>query len=117
MNIIPAKPHVFSPVITWVSYFKADAVEMADNVSWDFGNLLGFVKPPKPNLASGSMYFLPGTKKISMTVTDSQGRSSSTIREITVTAGQYAFIYWIAYALVGLFCLWIIRLIWRRAKR
>lgn len=117
VNIIPAKPYVFSPVITWVSYFKADAVEMEDQVSWDFGNLLGLVKPPKPNLASGSMYFLPGTKKISMTVTDSQGRSSSITREIMVSAGQYGFIYWIAVALVGLFCLWIIKVIRRRATR
>jgi ABC-type transport system involved in Fe-S cluster assembly fused permease/ATPase subunit len=63
------------------------------------------------------MYFLPGTKKISMTVTDSKGRSSSITREITVTAGPYAVVYWIAYALVGLICLWILRVIWRRVQR
>jgi len=117
MNIVPLKPHVFSPVITWVSYFKADAVETAENIRWGFGNLLGLVKPPKPHLVSGSMYFLPGTKKISMTVTDSKGRSSSITREITVTAGPYAVVYWIAYALVGLICLWVLRVIWRRVQR
>jgi hypothetical protein len=116
-NTVPAKPHVFSPVITWVSYFKADAVETAENIRWDFGNLLGLVKPPKPHLVSGSMYFLPGTKRISMTVTDSKGRSSSFTREITVTAGPYAVVYWIAYALIGLTCLWVLRVIWRRVRR
>jgi len=116
MNIVPPKPHVFSPVITWVSYFKADAVETAENIRWDFGNVLGLVKPPKPHLVSGSMYFLPGTRRISMTVTDSQGRSSSITREITVSAGQYAFLYWIAYVVVALFGFWMIRLVWRRLK-
>jgi len=61
------------------------------------------------------MYFFPGNKQISMTVTDSQGRSATVTREFTVLAGRYAFAYWaVVLVLIGLIFL-IIRKV--RTKR
>ena len=48
---------------------------------------------PKKAFYGGIMYFLPGSKTITMTVTDSKGRSTTIKREFTVRAGRYAFAY------------------------
>jgi len=81
MHIIPPHPKVFSPVIVWPGYWEADAIVRADAISWDFGTF----SRAKRAIATGTMFFLPGTKTITLTVTDSQGRSTSISREIRVS--------------------------------
>lgn len=84
IHVIPPNPRVFSPVIAWVGYWQSDGIGLSDNVRWDFGGILGLFKKHK-NPAAGTMYFLPGTKTIEMTVTDAQGRSTTISRKIKVS--------------------------------
>jgi len=112
MHVIPPEPKVFSPVIVWGGYWTSDSVLKPDGVSWDFGGILG-LKGPKKAFYGGTMYFLPGDKKISMTVTDSQGRSTTVFREFTVRAGRYAFAYWT----VGIVLFLLIVLVVRKIRR
>ncbi len=115
MHVIPAEPKVFSPVIVWGGYWTSDSILRYDGVSWDFGGILGLLGP-KQAFYGGTMYFLPGGKKISMTVTDSQGRSATVTREFTVRAGRYAIAYWVVILfLCGLVVL-LIRKIRRKGK-
>ncbi len=112
IHVIPKDPHVFSPVIVWGGYWTSDAILRPDGASWDFGGIMGLMGPKK-TFYGGTMYFLPGNKEITMTVTDSQGRSSSITRKFTVQAGTYAFAYWAAVLVVG----GILLLIARRIRR
>jgi len=81
IHVIPPHPKVFSPVIVWPGYWEADSILGADAISWDFGAF----RRAKRAIATGTMFFLPGTKTITLTVTDSQGRSTSIRREIRVS--------------------------------
>ena len=81
IHVSPPHPKVFSPVIVWPGYWEADGIVSADAISCDFGAL----RRAKRAIATGTMYFLPGTKTITLTVTDSQGRSTSIRREIQVS--------------------------------
>jgi hypothetical protein len=94
IHVIPNEPNVFSPVIVWGGYWTSDAILRPDGASWDFGGILG-LKGPKKAFYGGTMYFFPGKKQISMTVTDSRGRSTTISREFKVKAGKYAFAYWL----------------------
>jgi hypothetical protein len=81
IHVIPPHPKVLSPVIVWPGYWEADGIVRADAISWDFGAF----RRAKQAIATGTMFFLPGTKTITLTVTDSQGRSTSIRREIRVS--------------------------------
>jgi len=80
-QVIPARVRVFSPVIMWPGFWRSDDILLPDSIEWGFGNLFGGAK----KIATGTMYLLPGKKKITMTVTDGKGRTTSVSREITVT--------------------------------
>ena len=112
MHVIPPEPQVFSPVIVWGGYWTTDSILKPHGVSWDFGGILGLMGPKKA-FYGGTMYFLPGDKKISMTVNDSQGRSTTVTREFTVRAGRYAFAYW---GVVFVLCVLIV-LVVRKVRR
>jgi hypothetical protein len=81
IHIIPPNPKVFSPVIVWPGFWRSDAIVRDGAIRWDFG---GWARPKKA-IATGTMFFLPGTKTITVTVTDSQGRSTSISRELRVS--------------------------------
>jgi hypothetical protein len=80
-QVIPDRVRVFSPVIMWPGFWRSDDIIMPDSIGWRYGNILGGAR----KIATGTMYFLPGKKKISMSVTDARGRTTSVSREITVT--------------------------------
>lgn len=115
MHVIPPEPKVFSPVIVWGGYWTSDGVLRPDGLSWDFGGILGLMGPKK-TFYGGTMYFLPGDKKISMTVTDSRGRSTTVYREFTVRAGRYAFAYWAVGIVLCLLVVLIVRKVRRKRK-
>jgi len=115
MHVIPKEPKVFSPVIVWGGYWTSDAILKPDGASWNFGGILGLMGPKK-TFYGGTMYFFPGDKKISMTVTDSKGRSSTISRTFTVKAGKFAFAYWFGFIIFCALILLGIRYIWRRRK-
>ena len=94
LHLIPEQPKVFSPIIGWVGYWNSDAIMKPDGVSWEFGGLLGLTGPKK-NFYAGTMYFFPGNKTISLTITDSKGLSTTVSREVTVKAAELAFVYWL----------------------
>ena len=115
MHVIPQQPNVFSPVIVWGGYWTTDSILKPDAVSWDFGGILGLMGP-KQAFYGGTMYFLPGDKKISMTVTDTQGRSTTITREFSVKAGRFAFAYWaVVLVLLGIVVL-IVRKVRKKGK-
>jgi hypothetical protein len=99
MHVIPAEPGVFSPVIAWSGFWTADAITHYDQVHWDFGGILDLLGY-KNGFYAGTMYLFPGKKTVSMSVTDSKGRTSTTEREITVVAGRYAVFYWLIPAVL-----------------
>ena len=115
MHVIPGEPKVFSPVIVWGGYWTSDAILKSDGASWDFGGILGLMGPKK-TFYGGTMYFLPGDKKISMTVTDSRGRSTTVSRKFTVRAGRYAFAYWGGVIIFCVLILLVIRYVRRKRK-
>ena len=92
MHVIPSEPEVFSPVIVWAGFWSADNITHYDAISWKFGGILGLMGSKK-GFFGGTMFFLPGKKKISMSITDSQGRTSIVCRKITVRAGRYISAY------------------------
>jgi hypothetical protein len=81
MHIIPEKPRLFSPVIVWPTFWKADDVIMSDHISWKLGALGCTTK----KIATGTIFIIPGTKTITLSVTDRKGRTTSVQREIEVT--------------------------------
>lgn len=115
MHVIPQDPQVFSPVIVWGGYWTSDSILKPNGASWDFGGILGLMGPKKA-FYGGTMYFLPGDKKISMTVTDSQGRSTTVYREFTVRAGRYAIAYWLVGIVFCLLMVLIVRKVRRRSR-
>jgi len=115
MHVIPPEPKVFSPVIVWGGYWTSDSILRPNGVSWDFGGILG-LKGPKEAFYGGTMYFLPGDKKISMTVTDSQGRSTTIAREFTVRAGRYALAYWAVVLVLCALVVLVVRKVRRKRK-
>ena len=116
MHLLPAKAQVFSPVIGWVGYWKGSEIMGPTNVIWDFGGLLGLLGP-KNDFFSGTMYFFPGIKSISLTVSDAMGRTSSISRDIEIEAGQYIYLYWLLAALALILMIFVFRRIFRRSKK
>ncbi len=80
-QVIPSRVRVFSPVIMWPGFWRSDDIILPDSIQWRFGNILGGAR----KIATGTMYFLPGKKKITMSVTDARGRTTTVSREIIVT--------------------------------
>jgi len=89
--LLPDKARIFSPVIAWVGYWKSDAIMKPHNVRWKFGGLLGLLGSRK-GFFSGTMYFLPGNKTISLTMTDNKGRSTTVSRKIYITGDRRALL-------------------------
>jgi hypothetical protein len=81
MHIIPEKPRIFSPVIVWPAFWKANDFVIADQISWKLGALGCTTR----KIATGTIFIIPGSKTITLSVTDSEGRTSSVQREIEVT--------------------------------
>lgn len=80
-QIIPPRVKVFSPVIVWPSYWNSDFIIFPDGISWNFG-VPGW---NTSKVATGTIFLIPGKKTITMTVTDSKGRTTTVSREIIVT--------------------------------
>lgn len=79
-HIIPGKARVFSPVIVWPALWNADDIIFSDNISWNFGVPGWNTK----KIATGTIFLVPGKKKITMTVTDSKGRTTTVSRTIRI---------------------------------
>lgn len=85
-EMIPDRARIFSPILVWRSHFVCEGIARTTAVTWSFGNLMEKVFPKsRTNPATGTIYLLPGTKTIRMTVTDRHGRQSSVERKIKVT--------------------------------
>jgi hypothetical protein len=86
MEIVPPTPRIFSPVLVWRGHSVSEGIARIADFSWSFGNLMEKILPKtRKGPATGTMYMIPGTKTIRMTVTDRYGRKSSVERKIRVT--------------------------------
>jgi hypothetical protein len=112
-HLLPDKPRVFSPVIGWVGYWHSNAIMRPNDVIWDFGGILGLLGP-KSEFYSGTMYFFPGTRTISLTIRDNQGRSTIVSRQIEITAGSLIYFYWLALFLLVLLGYFTVRKLLRK---
>ena len=113
MHLLPDKAQVFSTVIGWVGSWTSDAILRSTDVWWDFGGVLGMLGA-KNEFYSGTMYFFPGKKTISLTVKDSQGRSTSVSREIEISAGRFVYFYGFMLLLLTLLIIFVGRKLFRR---
>lgn len=85
-EFIPPNPRVFSPMIVWRGHFVSEGIAQISDISWKFGNLLEKIFPKmRSGPATGTMFLLPGTKTIRMTVTDRHGRKSTVERKVKVS--------------------------------
>lgn len=106
MQVIPDSPRVFSPVVFWGGYWKNEGI--IDGLTWQLGGISGLLLGPQKTLFGKTLYLFPGKKTISMTVTNSQGKSSTLSREITVVAGKFALLYYAAGLLLAALALVLI---------
>lgn len=85
-EMIPGTARILSPIVVWRSHFVCEGIARTTAVTWSFGNLMEKLFPKsRISPATGTIYLLPGTKTIRMTVTDRHGRQSPVERKIKVT--------------------------------
>jgi hypothetical protein len=85
-EVFPSRPRIFSPVIVWRGHAVGEGINRGEDIRWRFGSFIGRVnRKLRRGGASGTVYMIPGTKEIRMTVTDRHGRSSFVTRKVRVT--------------------------------
>ena len=114
IHVIPDHVRVLSPVIAWTGRWRSDAILTPASFQWQFGSVLERIRGGGSNVVAGTMYLFPGEKTITLTVTDSQGRTTSISRQITVHAGA---LYWIAVVAIALGLIALVYLIFRLVRR
>ncbi len=85
-EVVPPTPRILSPVIVWRGHFVSEGIARIPDIAWSFGSLMEKLLPKtRKGPATGTIYLIPGTKTIRMTVTDRHGRQSSVARKVRVT--------------------------------
>lgn len=82
--IRPDNPKVGRPVVAWLVGHQPGRLLIARRINWDFNNTASMLKDSGGGSAS-TIYLTPGTKTISVSVTDLSGNKKTATCSFSVT--------------------------------